>query len=286
MHNNTFTTFTTHSKDGTQLHGHYLMPCTDAVAVIYFIHGLGGHSGRFLQPASLFAKKNIASIGIDLRGNGRSEGKRGHTDSLEKYMEDIDACVNYSSRLFSDQLPKLIMGNSMGGAIALHYGIKHKNMFSGLILTAPWIRLTSPITKAKMSVMGILDKIVPTYTFSSKVKPGQILTENEHQMTEESDELIHKQITARLLMEMHKLGNQLLEKADCYLPTLVLHSKNDPVTDYAASQELCGKHCLSCKLVTLDFYTHAVPFEENNTVYIEAQRHIDKILVAHEQLQD
>ncbi|GAF03596.1 alpha/beta fold hydrolase [Saccharicrinis fermentans] len=286
MHDNTLTSFTTTSKDGTQLHGHYQMPHTAPVAVIYFIHGLGGHSGRFQQPASLLAKNSIASIGIDLRGNGRSEGKRGYTESLDKYVEDIDACIKYSQHLFPTHLPKLMMGNSMGGAIALYYSMKHKAIFSGVILTAPWIRLTTPISRVKLAFMAILNKIAPTITFSSKVRPPQKPDEDQQKQAVENDTLIHKQITPRLLMIMHHLGNLLLKKADCYLPTLVLHSKNDPITAYESSLELCNKHKLSCKLVSLEDPSHEVPFEENNAVFKEVQRHINKIRMAHEQLQD
>ena len=286
MHDNTSTSFTTTSKDGTQLHGHYQMPNTAPVAVIYFIHGLGGHSGRFQHPASLLAKSSIASIGIDLRGNGRSQGKRGYTESLEKYVEDIDACIKYSQHLFPSHLPKLMMGNSMGGAIALYYSIRHKAVLSGVILTAPWLKLATPIPKVKLSMMAILSKIAPTITFSSKVRPPQSKSENQPAQIVENDPLVHKKITPRLLIIMHQLGSLLLKKADCYLPTLVLHSKNDPVTDFKSSLELCNKNKLSCKLVQLEDPTHEVPFEENNTVFKEVLRHIHKILKAHEQLQD
>ena len=284
MNNIVFSSFQTISKDGTQLHGHYLAPSSLPAAIIYFVHGLGGHSGRFLPPASLFARDNIASIGIDLRGNGLSEGKKGHAQSLEKYFEDMDACIDHGKKLFPETAPKIIMGNSMGGAVALQYAIGHNKMFSGVILTAPWLELTKPIDKLKLTLMSILNKVGPKFTFSSKVKPAQEISEITK--PEETDPLIHKKVTARLLMSIHKLGINILNNADCYIPTLILHSVNDPVTAYNASKKLCDKHALSCKLITLDYHTHEVPFEQNNTVYKEAKKHIDKILVAHEQLQD
>ncbi len=286
MENYTLSSFNTQSKDGTKLQGHYILPTCKPVAVIYFIHGLGGHSGRFIHPASLFAKHKIASIGIDLRGNGLSDGKRGHAESLNKYMEDIDACITYAKKVFSDNIPKLMMGNSMGGVITLHYGITHKLMFSGIILTAPWLRLTHPISKLKLATMKFLNKVAPTTTFSSKVKAAKVANNNNKPTQQQTDELIHKKVSARLVLIIHQLGYQLLNKSDCYLPTLVLHSSNDPVTDYYASRELCDKHSLSCKLVTFDLDTHEVPFEEDNIIFKTTLKHINKILVAHEQLQN
>ena len=287
MNNLKFTVFKTQSKDGTNLHGHYMLPLNKPVAILYFVHGLGGHSGRFFHPAALFAKNNIASIGIDLRGNGLSEGKRGHAKNLQNYVEDLDACVLYGNKLFENNLPKVIMGNSMGGAIALLYANINKTLFRGIILTAPWFRLTQPINTFKLSVLNIISKIYPKFTLSSKVKAASNTNQTEKKSPEETDELIHKQITTKLLITIYKVGNSILDQHNfCCLPTLIIHSINDPVTSYKASQEFYNKYSFACKLVTLDLYTHEIPFEEENLIFQKVINHINKITVTHEQFQD
>lgn len=286
MTKNSFTPFKITSKDGTKLHGNYLKPSESPVAILYFVHGLGSHSGRFLQSTCLFADKNIASIGVDLRGNGLSEGQRGHINVLSEYMEDIDACIEYSHRFISPDIPKIIMGNSMGGAVALNYALSSSTPFIGIIMAAPWLQLTKPIGWLKYSTMAILSKIMPRFTFSSKVRPPQTLEDNEKPADYEEDELIHKIISARLFMIIDRLGKHILHQIDCFTPTLILHSTNDPVTAYKASEQLCKKHELTTQLITLDLFTHEVPFEEDNKVSIEVEKFIDKLLSNYGKFQD
>ncbi len=286
MANTQFSTFKTKSKDGTNLYGHYLKPIGETKALVLFVHGLGGHSGRFYEPAKLFAQEQIASIGIDLRGNGMSEGKRGHVKNFKAFQEDIDACISFAENIFSSDLPKLIFGNSMGGAIALKYATINKYMFSGIVLTAPWFQLSHPISPIKFNSLKLLSYMLPLFSFSSKVKPNNTIQENQsenHSSPKEEDLLIHKRISARLFMMINTLGNQLLsDMSCCHIPTIIVHSKNDPVTSFNASQQLCDKHPLATKLIEIDFYTHEVPLDANNNfIFKQVKKYLDKIIVTH-----
>ncbi len=102
------------SIDGLLLHGNYWKPAGNIKAVIYLIHGLGGHVGRFSDFANSFYHKDIAVIGIDLRGHGRSEGKRGHANNLSELMGDIHSLIIYGQALVGSEIPYFLYGNSMG----------------------------------------------------------------------------------------------------------------------------------------------------------------------------
>ena len=66
------------ASDGTNLfvRDHSLKKSNE---VILLIHGLGEHSGRYLNLIQDFNDKNISVFTIDIRGHGKSEGKRGHS---------------------------------------------------------------------------------------------------------------------------------------------------------------------------------------------------------------
>lgn len=86
---------------------------------IVALHGLGEHLGRHEHIADLFAGKfNIAQF--DLRGHGKSQGKRGAISDFKEFSDDLLAVLNY----LKDQLNMkkyLLFGHSMGGLIVADY---------------------------------------------------------------------------------------------------------------------------------------------------------------------
>ena len=58
-------------------------------AVVALIHGLGDHTGRFTHVGKAMTDAGYALIGFNLRGHGKSGGARGHSPSLDAYLQDI-----------------------------------------------------------------------------------------------------------------------------------------------------------------------------------------------------
>ncbi|MCK5208006.1 MAG: alpha/beta fold hydrolase, partial [Cyclobacteriaceae bacterium] len=70
-----------YSSGGTQLCCTSWQPIDLPKAVLFIVHGLGEHSGRYEEMANVFTKNQIAVFSFDHRGHGRSEGKKGHAES-------------------------------------------------------------------------------------------------------------------------------------------------------------------------------------------------------------
>ena len=47
-------------------------------AVLIVVHGIAEHSGRYSNLVNYFVPKGYAIYSFDLRGHGKSEGKRGY----------------------------------------------------------------------------------------------------------------------------------------------------------------------------------------------------------------
>ena len=56
----------------------YSWKVEDPEKVICIVHGIGEFGGRFDRVAEAFRKQNMAVLAFDLRGHGKSLGKRGH----------------------------------------------------------------------------------------------------------------------------------------------------------------------------------------------------------------
>ena len=148
----------------------YHYPCENAEKVVVLIHGIGEHAGRYARMAEYFEKEKIAIVSMDLRGHGRSGGKRGHCAPREDVLADIDALICHAQELYPG-VPVVMYGHSMGGNITLDYRARggKNDTPCGYIISAPWIRLCAPGGEVLAKVLVPLSKIAPEFTITQKI---------------------------------------------------------------------------------------------------------------------
>ncbi|NJN05349.1 MAG: alpha/beta hydrolase [Rhodobacteraceae bacterium] len=115
-------------------------------AIICLVHGLGEHSGRYENVGDSLNKAGYALFGFDLRGHGKTSGKRGHIPSLDVALQDIHQFVRFQKQNFPDT-PIFLYGHSLGGMLALAYAVGHGEELQGVIATGAGFR--SPLEKQK-----------------------------------------------------------------------------------------------------------------------------------------
>lgn len=100
---------------------------------IVFVHGAGGSSQRWSEQRSIFANQ-YNSWAMDLAGHGKSEGSL--LSSIKDMADFIDDFIGALC------LEKFVMvGHSMGGAIAQEYALQYPEKIQGLILIGTGARL-------------------------------------------------------------------------------------------------------------------------------------------------
>lgn len=105
------------SFDGTKLK--CLIRETGSSKWLIVTHGLGEHLGRHEYMLKLFSQNfNIAIY--DLRGHGRSDGKRGWVENFSFFSQDLDAIIQYLKKNFNLS-SYVLFGHSMGGLITADY---------------------------------------------------------------------------------------------------------------------------------------------------------------------
>ena len=57
--------------------------------MINYVHGFKDHSNRFEKWALRLTENGYGVIAIDLRGHGRSEGRRGYAPDFDSYLKDV-----------------------------------------------------------------------------------------------------------------------------------------------------------------------------------------------------
>lgn len=102
------------TEDGTVLHGWYI-PNPRPAAIVLFAHGNGGnitHYAEFLR--DLRERQNVAVLGFDYRGYGRSGG----TPSEAGLIADARAARKWlSQRTGYAEADIVLMGHSLGGGV-------------------------------------------------------------------------------------------------------------------------------------------------------------------------
>jgi fermentation-respiration switch protein FrsA (DUF1100 family) len=112
------------TADGLKLHGWWL-PAKAGVAVkgtVLHLHGNGGNLAWHLGAVWWLPEQGYQVLLVDYRGYGLSEGK----PALPEIYQDIDAAFQWLDNAPEVQgKPLVVLGQSLGGALAVHYLVEH-----------------------------------------------------------------------------------------------------------------------------------------------------------------
>ncbi|MCX6247151.1 MAG: lysophospholipase [Bacteroidetes bacterium] len=210
-------------------------------AVIVLIHGLSDHSGRYRHLGAYFAAAGYAMVIVDLRGHGKSFGKRGHFPTYERVMDDITLFID-AARNRHPQLPMILYGHSMGGNLVLNYLIRKTPAVVASVVTSPWLRLNfkPPLYKLVMAMM--INRVFPSMTQKDRIIPSYLSHDKAVAKEYLADPLVHNRISVRTYMEITLAGEYALNHADKVgCPLLLMHGTDDLLTSFSASREFIHK---------------------------------------------
>src|SRR3989338_6676335 len=111
-------------------------PGAGSKAILFIVHGMGEHGGRYRRLAEYLAGLGIASVIPDLRGFGQSGGGRGYVRRVSDYHRGLSAPPSVVSRKEKDK-PVFFLGHSFGGLVASSYLAFHPAQTAGLALSSP-----------------------------------------------------------------------------------------------------------------------------------------------------
>jgi alpha-beta hydrolase superfamily lysophospholipase len=258
------------NSDGLSLFGRIWFPDLEARAVVYLVHGIGDHSGRFEEWAHFFCRRGVVVAALDYRGHGNSKGKRGHINKIKEFLDDIDTFIAKVGADFLD-LPSFIYGHSMGGNLVLTYLMQNNQNFSGAVVTSPWIGLVNPPSLLTKWLAAHLDKVLPTLTLSTRIRSSQLSSQPQAQQNAKSDPLMHSRISLRLFNQLNLAAEHLIANpAKITLPLLVLHGSADRVTCPKHSAEFSSK----CKTSVFKEYEGALHELHNESVKSDVFEHV------------
>jgi alpha-beta hydrolase superfamily lysophospholipase len=206
-------------------------------AFIALVHGLGDHTSRFTHVGKAMAEAGYAMAGFDLRGHGRSGGARGHTRSLDAYMQDIRQFFQLMTQRYP-AIPHFLYGHSLGGLLVLAYAIQYGARLNGVIVTAAGLRDALQEQKAKLALVKLLAPILPGLTIQSGLDAAALSRDPEIVEAYRNDPLVHYNITLGFGRAGLRAIDLCFARAGEFpVPLLMIHGKADKITYASGSEE-------------------------------------------------
>lgn len=258
------------TKDHQKLFFRVWQPTTSLKAAICLVHGLGEHSGRYQHVAEAFNAAGVGVWGFDLRGHGKTPGKRGQVPHYDVMLDDIASAIDAAQEQFTG-VPVFLYGHSMGGNLVLNYTLRRKPALAGVIATSPWIQLAFAPPDSQIRLARLLNRLLPNLTQPNGLDVQALAHDPEVAAAYQNDPLVHDRVSIRLTVEFLDAGEWALEHAaEFALPLLLVHGSADPITSAAASQEFAARAGELCTLKIwegLYHETHNEPQKEQVIAY-------------------
>lgn len=199
-----------------------------ARAVLAVVHGIGEHSGRYGNVVNYFVPRGFAVYACDLRGHGRSPGKRGHITSWAEYREDVHAFLTMVNQQEPGRL-LFLFGHSMGGLIVLDYALSYPSGLRGVIASAPVLD-AGAVSPLKIIISRVLSRIWPSFSWSLGLDLTALSRDAAVAKAYRADPLCHGQGTARWGTEIRATMLRVqTHAADLRVPLLIVHGSADRI---------------------------------------------------------
>ncbi len=207
------------------------VPVENAKAVVALVHGFAEHSGRYEHVTSALNEADIAVTAIDLRGHGNSEGRRGHINRFQDYLDDLGALVDFAQNEHPD-LPLFIVGHSMGGLVVASYVASDPEGVSGFALSSPAIGFSVKVPGWKKGLARGMSKIVPTLSLPTGLDSRHLSHDPGVVAAYEKDAMIFSVASSRWYTEVTDAQGHLMDRAsDMDRPFLLMAAGDDRLCD-------------------------------------------------------
>ena len=240
------------ASDGVRLYAQWWKPSGAAKAIVCLVHGGCEHSGRYAHLANRLASSGYLVAAIDLRGHGRSPGRRVFIRSFAEYLADVHCLLSQAAKQAPGR-PVFLLGHSLGGLIATLFVIAERPAIAGLVLSGPFLELGQGISKPAVMLARIMGRLFPKLTLTKALDTTAVSRDPEVVSAYAKDPLVHHGgIPLGTGVEVMKaIVTKNARMAEIRVPLLVFHGTADRLAAVDGSKQLYSRASSADKTLRL-----------------------------------
>ncbi|MBX7449139.1 lysophospholipase [Mycolicibacterium sp. 3033] len=206
--------------------------------VVVIAHGYAEHARRYDHVAARFGEAGLVTYALDQRGHGRSGGKRVLLRDISEYTADFRTLVGIAGEEHPE-LPRIVLGHSMGGAVVFTYGVEHPDDYAAMVLSGPAVAAQSSVPAVKVAAAKLLGRIAPGLPVEN-LPASAVSRDPEVVAAYEADPLVHHgRLPAGIGRALIGVGETMPRRAAAITaPLLVVHGDADRLIPVQGSRTL------------------------------------------------
>lgn len=214
------------------------LPEEHSKAVLLVVHGIGEHSGRYMNVVDHFVPLGYAVYGLDHIGHGKSEGTREYVERFDDFTDTLKIFYHMVAEWQAGK-PIFVLGHSMGGAITSYYLLDNQADFKGAVISAPAVKVGDSISQATITMGKILSKLAPKMGLLA-LDVNSISRDPEVVEAYINDPLVfHEKTPARLAGELMSAMQRITAEAGkITLPFTIVQGGDDILDDPSGARML------------------------------------------------
>jgi alpha-beta hydrolase superfamily lysophospholipase len=225
------------TQDGLELRVRADDPQEPSARVV-LIHGIGDQVDGvpYAIAAAALTARGFSVRRLELRGHGRSGGRRAYVERWADFRDDVGRFVQ---RVSAERpvLPVFLAGISMGGLIVTNYAANRPEGLRGVVALAPALGDTGG-SRFLLALLPMLSRVAPRLPIDPKLDLSRLTRDPEMRRAYVSDPLYQTRVTPRIASELLRAAIDTRERAPGFrVPLLILHGTADTFTSPAGSRE-------------------------------------------------
>ncbi|HWU45005.1 MAG TPA: lysophospholipase [Bdellovibrio sp.] len=201
-----------------------------AQGTVIITHGHGEHSGCYQRLVDSFENDRWSFYAWDLRGHGKSDGRRGYAPDFDDYCTDFKIFLDMVLKE-PRQGPVILLCHSMGALIQLKTLLRQTDVkFDAMIVSAPLLGLAMPVPAVKAAAASVLHKLLPQLTLGSELNDNMLTSDPDVIREYQQDPLRHTRMSSGVFMGMLESWAYVRPRAnEVKAPALFILPEHDPV---------------------------------------------------------
>lgn len=254
----------------------------DAKLSIVLTHGFAEHSEPYHRLAEgLLDKAPVNIFAWDLRGHGKSYGKRGVVKDFHEYVKDF---WEFYSLVKSTKPEKMILlGHSMGGLITIKSLIEYDSKLDveAVVLSSPFLGMEIKVSPLKDYAAKLIAKLSPNLTLDNEIDYKDLTHDLAVVEEYEKDHLRHSRISPSLYLNFLETFPEVFAKlSQIQLPVFMQIAGDDRIVDKNASLKFYdGIGSIKKEKIIYDSMFHEVYNEKDReVVFKDLAKYLEKYI--------